>query len=146
MSTKAKTSIFGTLVFVLLALFSIGTLTSTEVTKARPNGYEFTGDTLVESESATFTIPQQIKNKTGYFWQITVAQDSFATDASAILYESAWESASRWYPKDTVSIAAAGNYRFSGTTDAKRLQVIISTDTTNSQIQVFSAATLTEEF
>lgn len=144
MSTKAKQSIFGLLVFALLALITLVTMTSSEVTKARPNGFEFSVDTLVESETATHTIPQLIRNKTDYFWHVHVSQDSFATALTVILQESGWEDINRWYNKDTLSITAGGNYRFTGSTDAKRMQLLYQTDTTNQQIRAWSAANLTE--
>lgn len=147
MNTKTFLNAFlGVLVFVMLATFSIVSLTSANVTKARPNGYEFSTVVLDESEADSLIIDQQIKNQTAFFWQFNVAQDSFATDATIILYESAWDTEDRWYPRDTLTIAAAGAYRFTGVTDAKRLMSVITTDTTNQQITTNSAATLTENF
>lgn len=147
MNTKTFTqSLFGLLIFAALAAFSLFALTSANVTKARPNGYEFSVVTQDESEIDSLTIDQQIKNQTAYFWQFNVTQDSFATDATIILYESAWDTEDRWYPRDTLTISAAGAYRFTGVTNARRLMSVISTDTTNQQITTYSAATLTENF
>lgn len=142
---NTKTFLQPLVTLLILAVMAI-TLPSANVTKARPNGYEFSTVVLDESQNDTLTIDQQIRNQTAYFWQFNVAQDSFATDATIILYESAWDTEDRWYPRDTLTIAAAGAYRFTGVTDAKRLMSVISTDTTNQQITAHSAATLTENF
>ena len=134
---------------ILLAVVAIGAmvfLPSANVTKARPNGFEFTAVTQDESENDSLLINQDIKNQTGFFWQFNVAQDSFATDATIVLYESAWDTEDRWYPKDTLTISSAGAYRFEGTTNARRLMSVISTDTTNQQITTQSAASLVETF
>ena len=143
MNTKTFLQPFVTL--LILAVLAI-TLPSANVTKARPNGYEFSVVTLDESQADSLLIDQQIRNQTAYFWQFNVTQDSFATDATIILYESAWDTENRWYPRDTLTISAAGAYRFTGVTDARRLMSVISTDTTNQQITTYSAATLTENF
>lgn len=122
-------------------------LPSANVEKARPNRYESTTiDTLVESESATFTIPDIIRNQVGFFFQVTVVQDSFATDAIAIVKESAWDTENRWSNKDTLTISAAGTYAIEGTTNAARLMLEIQTDTTNQQGRYWTAATLVETF
>jgi hypothetical protein len=143
MNTKTFLQPFVTL--LILAVLAI-TLPSANVTKARPNGYEFSAVVLDESQADSLTIDQQIRNQTAFFWQFNVTQDSFATDATIILYESAWDTENRWYPLDTLTISAAGAYRFTGVTDARRLMSVISTDTTNQQITTHSAATLTENF
>ena len=134
---------------ILLAVIAIGAmvfLSSANVTKARPNGFEFSAVTQDESENDSLIINQDIKNQTGFFWQFNVAQDSFATDATIVLYESAWDTEDRWYPKDTLTVSAPGAYHFEGTTNARRLMSVISTDTTNQQITTQSAANLVETF
>jgi hypothetical protein len=147
MNTKTfSQNLFGLLVFCLLAAFSLFALTGANVTKARPNGYEFSTVVQDESEADSLIISQDIKNQTAFFWQFNVTQDSFATDATIILYESAWDTEDYWYPRDTLTIAAAGAYRFTGVTDARRLMSVITTDTTNQQITTRSAANLTENF
>lgn len=143
---KNRVTLFSFLGLLLIAAVALFSLTSANVQKARPNGYEFAATTAVESEADSLTIPDQIRNQTGFFWQFNVTQDSFATAATIILYESAWDTENRWYPLDTLSISAAGAYRFTGTTNAKRLMSIITTDTTNQQITIQSAATLVETF
>jgi len=116
------------------------------VTKARPNQYEWLVDTLTASDSLYFSIPQTIKNKTGYMFQITTNQLSGATGGNAYLQESAWEPANRWVNIDTVSLSGSGNYKFEGTTNARRLQIFIESDTTTQSGQVFVASQLVEEF
>lgn len=135
--------------FIIAAIIGvvwIGIFSSANVEKARPNQYEFTWDTIAQSASGTFTVPQQIKNKSGFIYQITAAQLSGTIGSNAILQESAWESANLWVNRDTAAISAAGNYYLEGTTRARRVQVLIQAGAGAQSGQYKVAAQLTEEF
>jgi hypothetical protein len=134
------------LILSLIGMIWISVLSSANVEKARPNQYEFTWDTIAQSASGTFTIPQQIKNKSGFIYQITAAQLSGTIGSNAILQESAWESANLWVNRDTAAISAAGNYYLEGTTRARRVQVLIQAGAGAQSGQYKVAAQLTEEF
>lgn len=140
---KNLTYLFGLL--VVGSLLFVG-LTSSNVEKARPNQYEFGVDTIAASASGTFTVPNQIKNKTGFIYQITAAQLSGTIGSNAIIQESMWESANRWVNIDTVAISAAGNYRIEGVTRARRIQLLIQANGTAQSGQYYVASQLTEEF
>ena len=58
-------SIVGILIIGAIGLIGISVLSSANVTKLRPNIYEFTLDTIAQSASGTFTIPDQNKSRTG---------------------------------------------------------------------------------
>ena len=133
---------------ILFVLVGIATLflTSANVEKARPNSYEFGVDTIAQTANGTFTIPQFIKNKTGYVFQVTAAQLSGTIGSNAIIRESCWETANRWVNVDTVAISAAGNVRIEGVTRARRLQLYILADSTTQSGQYYVAGQLTEEF
>lgn len=140
---------YGTYSFGLVLFFGLiwlVSLTSSNVEKARPNQYEFAVDTIAQTANGTFTIPQFIKNKTGYVFQVTAAQLSGTIGSSAIIRESCWETANRWVNVDTVAISAAGNVRIEGVTRARRLQVYILADSTTQSGQYYVAGQLTEEF
>jgi len=142
---NTKNIFYSFLMLIGLIVFGLS-MQSSEVVKARPNGYEATQETLVESQADTFTIDQQIKNQTGYFYHAHIAQDSFATDATIYLQASGFDAEAYWVDLDTITAAAAGDYYLTGTTNARRLRAVTVTDTTNSQITLDQAFTLVETF
>lgn len=140
---------YGILTFCILLFLGIGaifSLSSSDVAKARPNYWEFTGDTLDESESIVFTVPQFVKNKTGYVFQVYSYEISGNLDANAIIWESCWETANRWFPVDTVAITGTGNVYLEGVTRARRIKLEVQTDTTAQSGIHHAAVQLTEEF
>lgn len=138
--------IYSLVLALLLGLGAVLSLTSANVEKSRPNGYEFSVDTIAQSATGTFEIDQLIKNKTGLFYQITATVSSGTADAMAILQYSAWDTESRWVNIDTATISAAGNYYLEAVTRAKRARLYIVADTTTQSVIYNVAATTTEEF
>lgn len=140
---------FTSLILICLVLVAIVfqfTLTSSNVVKARPNQYEWPVDTLDEDSTGTFTVTPEIKNKTGYVFQVTSTEVSGTVDALAIVRESCWDTENRWVPVDTVAITAEGSVRIEGVTRARRIQLYLLADTTAQSVQHYVAGQLTEEF
>jgi len=148
MKTFKIYSIYSTIVLVFIGLVWLMTLTSASdnVAKGRPNQYEFAADTIEEDGTTQFILNQQLKNKTGYMFQITSSVVADTVLATAYIRESAWDTESRWVNKDTISITGPGNYRVEGTTRARRLQLYIVADTTTQTGLHYVAAQTTEEF
>ena len=84
MRNKNFLTVFLGLAFMLLVGFM---LTSANVTKLKPNIYEFDVDTIGASSSGTFTISNQNKSKSGIGFEVRVAVLSGTVDSRIIIQE-----------------------------------------------------------
>lgn len=139
-------SILGILIIGAIGLIGISVLSSANVTKLRPNIYEFTLDTIAQSASGTFTIPDQNKSRTGIGFEIRAVVGSGTADALGIIQESFFEDADYWYNRDTVVISAAGVYKWEDTYRAPWMRLYILADTTTQSVRYNVAAAAVQDF
>lgn len=139
-------SIFGLMILFAGGLVVTGVLSSANVTKLRPNIFEFAADTLEEDEEATFAIENQNKSRTGIGFQITATELTGTLDALGIIQESFWGTPTEWYNADTVVIDGDGNFKWEGTYRAPWIQLLIQTDTTNQNAVFNVAAAAVQDF
>lgn len=111
-------------------IIATGVLSSANVTKLRPNIYEFDVDTLADDVSGTFAIENQNKSRTGIGFQVTATELSGTLDALGIIQESFWATPTRWYNRDTIVIDGEGNFKWEDTYRAPWIRLVIETDTT----------------
>lgn len=128
-----------------VAIVVTSILSSANVTKLRPNIYEFAPDTIAQSASGTFTIPDQNRSRTGIGIQIRATQLSGTIGSNAIIQESFWEDSDYWYNRDTVAISAAGVYKWEDTYRAPWMRVLIQASaTTQSGLYNVAAAAVND--
>jgi hypothetical protein len=129
----------------LIAVPVVATLTSGNVSKVRPNIYEFEQDTLAASDTAYYLIPQQIKSRVGMAWQLTATSVSGTPNALFIIQESCWSNPTRWYNKDTITASAAGNYLVELQYRSSWTRGMLLTDTTTQSTVFHVAATAVDQ-
>lgn len=136
-------TVFLGLAFMLLVGFM---LTSANVTKLKPNIYEFDVDTIGASSSGTFAISSQNKSKSGIGFEVRVAVLSGTVDSRVIIQESFFEDADYWYNRDTVEIAAAGVYKWEDSFRAPWIRAFIQSDSTTQSATYLVAAAAVQDF
>lgn len=135
----------GFLLALLIAVPVVATLTSGNVSKVRPNIYEFTQDTMPKNDTSYYEIPQQIKSRIGMAWQVTATNVSGTSSALLIIQESCWSTPTRWYNKDTIAITGAGNYLVELQYRSSWTRGMLVTDTTTQSTVFHVAATAVDQ-
>lgn len=140
------TSLFGIMILLAVGMIMVSVLSSANVTKIKPNIYEFAVDTIGASSSGTFAISNQNKSRSGIGFQITATELSGTLDALGIIQESFWGTPTRWYNRDTVVIDADGNYKWEDTSRAPWIRLLIQGDTTTQSATYYVAAAAVQDF